>query len=68
MSPVMSFETHGKLDAGFAALSPFVPQLLGFSGTKAAAVFRANGVVEATVVGLTDFSNENARAERSRSL
>ena len=60
---VMSFRTHGKLDAGFAAMSPLVPSLLGFGGTTAARIFRANGLVEATVVGLTDFSSSRAHRE-----
>ncbi len=60
---VIPFAVHGQMDAGFAALSWGIPRLFGFSGTKAANVFRANAFVEATVVGLTDFSSERARAE-----
>lgn len=66
-SKVISFSTHGKMDASFAALSPMIPQLLGFSDTKAAAVFRANGLIEATVAGLTDFSDASAQLQRSAS-
>ena len=58
---VLPFETHGKLDGGFVPMSLLMPKLLGFSGTKAAAVFRANALVEATVVGLTNFNSERAR-------
>ncbi len=57
------FSVHGQMDAGFAAFSLAVPKLFGFSDTAAANVFRANAFVEGTVVGLTDWSNERARAE-----
>ena len=61
---VLPFEVHGQLDSGFAAFSFAIPKLFGFGGTKAAKVFQVNGLVEATVVGLTDFSNNRAHAER----
>jgi hypothetical protein len=60
---VLPFRTHGRMDAGFAASSPVMPRVFGFSGTPAARVFQGNGIVEAAVVGLTDFSSEHARAE-----
>ena len=62
--PVLSFETHGRLDAGFAAASLAVPRVFGFEGSGAAKVFRGNAFVEATVVGLTDFNSERAEAQR----
>jgi hypothetical protein len=40
--PVISFETHGKMDSVFASASWLVPVLFGFRGTKAAKVFEAN--------------------------
>ena len=57
IEPVISFEAHGKLDAGFAAASYFVPQVLGFSNTPAAAIFRANTLIESAVVALTYFKS-----------
>ena len=41
-----------------------MPRLLGFEGTGAATIFKANALVESTVVGLTDFDSERARAEK----
>ncbi|HEY0785818.1 MAG TPA: hypothetical protein VGD62_08085 [Acidobacteriaceae bacterium] len=65
VTPVLSFEQHGKLDAGFAASSLALPRLFGFEDTGAAKIFKANAFVEATVVGLTDFSNQHAQAEKA---
>lgn len=62
-SPVLPFEAHGKMDAGFAAFSYAIPRLFAFEGTKAAVVFKTNAFVEASVVGLTDFNSEHARQQ-----
>jgi hypothetical protein len=59
--PIISFNLHGKMDAGFAASSFVMPNLFGFSGTAAATVFRVNGLVESTVVALTDWDSNTAR-------
>ena len=59
------FETHGKLDGGFASASWAIPHLFGFSNTPAARIFQINSMVEGTVVGLTDFSSARARAEEA---
>ena len=63
----ISFETHGKLDAGFAALSPLMPAMFGFSGTPAARVFQANAVVEGSVAATTNFDSTLAHRARHRS-
>lgn len=60
---VLPFEAHGQMDTGFAAASLMVPKLFGFEGTGAAMVFKGNALVEATVVGMTNFNSEDARAE-----
>ncbi|MGI4830814.1 MAG: hypothetical protein ACRYFU_21875 [Janthinobacterium lividum] len=60
---VLPFSIHGQIDGGFAVLSLAIPKTFGFAGTKAAKVFQANALVEATVVGLTDWSDVRARAE-----
>ena len=60
---VMPFAMHGKLDAAFAASSPWMPRLFGFSGTPEAAVFKANGLIEGTVVSMTDWNSDRARTE-----
>ncbi len=64
VKPVISFETHGKMDAAFASSSWVIPKLCGFAGTKEAKVFEMNSVVEASVVGMTDFDSNRARLER----
>ena len=61
--PVISFELHGKIDAAFAVSSLVMPELFGFSGTPAAAIFRGNTVVEGSVVALTDWDSNKARME-----
>lgn len=63
VKPVLPFSVHGKLESGFAAFSFSIPKLFGFTGTKAAKVFHANGLVVAAVVGLTDFDSERAHQQ-----
>ena len=65
IAPTISFEAHGKMDASFASASWAIPRLFGFVDTPAAKIFQINSVVEATVVGLTDFNSERARAEEA---
>ena len=56
LEPVISFETHGKLDAAMASASLLAPQLLGFRDSGAATLFRVNAVVSGAIVGLTDYA------------
>jgi hypothetical protein len=67
VKPVFSFETHGKMDSVFAASSWLIPQIFGFTGTRAAKIFEMNSLAEASVVGMTDWSSERAHEERSTS-
>ncbi len=60
---LIPFSVHGKMDGGFAALSLGLPETFGFEGTVPATIFHVNAFVEAAVVGLTDWSDERARAE-----
>jgi hypothetical protein len=64
VKPVLSFETHGKMDSVFAASSWIMPTIFGFQGTTAAKVFELNSFAEASVVGMTDWNNERAHEER----
>ncbi len=64
IKPVLSFEAHGKMDVAFASSSWAIPRLFGFSDTPAAKIFEINSVMEAAVVGLTDFKDEQTRAAR----
>ncbi len=61
--PVLSFNTHGKIDAAFAGSSFAMPEIYGFSGTGAATLFRINGLVESTVIALTDWDSSKAQVE-----
>ena len=64
VKPVLPFETHGKMDAVFAATSWLVPQLCGFAGTGAATIFQLNSVVESSVVAMTNWDSQQAHAQR----
>jgi hypothetical protein len=52
---LISFETHGKIDAGLSGLVAMVPSVLGFSNQKRAIFFRAQGIGIAATAGMTDF-------------
>lgn len=58
---ILPFEAHGRMDAGFAAASFALPKLFGFTGTGAAKVFQVNGVMEGSIVGMTNFNSDDAR-------
>lgn len=62
--PLISFETHGKIDVAFASSSWLVPLLFRFKGTPAAGIFEGNSLAEASVVALTDWNSQRARYER----
>lgn len=62
VSDVIPFEVHGQMDGGFAAASLGIPKTFGFDDTSAAMLFKVNAIVEAVVVGLTDWNSERARA------
>ena len=58
VKPVLSFGTHGRIDAGFAGFVATLPTLLMFGGEPEAMFFRGQGVAIAAVTGLTDFSRD----------
>jgi hypothetical protein len=64
---LIPFSVHGQMDAAFAASSFVMPKLWGFSGTPAATVFTTNGFVEGSVVGITNWDSDAARAEERES-
>jgi hypothetical protein len=57
----LPFETHGRMDAAFAASSMALPRILRFEGTPAAAIFKGNSLAEAAIVGMTDWNSRRAR-------
>lgn len=62
--PVLSFETHGKMDAVFASASWMLPLLFGFKDTAAGRIFEGNSLAEASVVAATDWNSQRAHEER----
>jgi hypothetical protein len=62
--PIISFETHGKMDSVFASSSWAIPLVFGFRGTTAAKIFEVNFLAEASVVGMTDWDSRRAHWER----
>lgn len=63
--PLMSFKAHGRMDAVFASTSWVLPALFRFHGTKAAKIFAANSLAEASVVAMTDWDSDRAHEERA---
>lgn len=57
----LPFETHGRMDAAFAASSMALPRILRFEGTPASKVFKGNSLASATMVGMTDWNSKRAR-------
>lgn len=66
MKKVIPFEVHGRIDGSAALASLSLPRILAIEGTAAAALFKGSGIFGATMVGLTDYNSERARAERER--
>ena len=64
VKPVLSFETHGKMDAVFASSSWMLPLLFGFKDTVAGKIFEGNSLAEASVVAMTDWNSQRAHEER----
>ena len=65
VAKVISFPTHGKIDAGFAGAIASMPNLMGFPDHGVSSLFRAQGLTMAAVTGLTDFEGER-ETERTR--
>jgi hypothetical protein len=61
VTDVISFETHGKIDAAMAGAVATLPNLLGFSGEPEAKHFRLQGGMIAAVTGMTNFKGEEER-------
>ena len=63
--PAISFETHGKIDAGLAGLSAAIPGLMGFSNDAQARFFEGIAVAETLAAGFTDYREEPEEMEHS---
>ncbi|HUQ49336.1 MAG TPA: hypothetical protein VM056_01355 [Terriglobales bacterium] len=53
---VMSFETHGKIDAGMAGLTATMPTFFAFRDEPESRYFTTLALVETIITGLTDFA------------
>jgi len=51
----IDYRTHGRIDAGLAALTASAPTLLGFSNEDEARFFGFQALAETVVSGLTDY-------------
>jgi hypothetical protein len=56
ISKKMSFETHGKIDAGLVGATGTMPSLMGFKDESEARFFEFQAVAEAAVTAMTDFN------------
>src|SRR3954466_8444106 len=61
IKPMISFETHGKIDAGMAGLTATMPTFLAFGGIDEAKYFRGAALSETIITGLTDFGVAGAK-------
>lgn len=55
---MISFETHGAIDAGMAGVTATMPNMLSFSESDEAKYFRTMALAETVVAGLTDFTGD----------
>jgi len=53
----MSFQTHGKLDAGLATLTAAMPRLMGFAEDAEAKFFSMQSMLATAVIAMTDFDS-----------
>ena len=62
VADVISFETHGRIDATLAGAAASMPNALGFSDEPEAKFFRIQGLALGAVTGLTEFTVEQREA------
>lgn len=61
VKPTISFETHGKIDAGLAGITATMPTFLAFGDEDEARYFRGAALVETVITGMTDFSEGRSK-------
>ena len=54
---VIDYKTHGRIDAGIAAMTASAPQLMGFSREAEARFFSVEALAETVVTGMTDYNH-----------
>lgn len=66
VTDAISFETHGAIDFGMAALVSSMPGMMRFSDERESRFFRVQGLAMAAVTGLTDFTGTGERRQMER--
>jgi hypothetical protein len=56
-SKALDFDTHGKIDAGLAAICSMIPSAMFFRKDSESSFFLAAGIAETAVTALSDFSD-----------
>ncbi|HEY6274456.1 MAG TPA: hypothetical protein VIX19_20920 [Terriglobales bacterium] len=62
----LSFETHGTIDVGLAALVASVPGVMHFANEPEARFFRMQSLALAVMAGLTDFSGTEEASQMEK--
>ncbi len=65
VAKVVSYDTHLKIDAGFAGLVGTAPNLLGFSDEWPSIFFRSQGVAIAATTGMSEEEPEYGYRRRA---
>ncbi len=65
VAKVVSYDTHLKIDAGFAGLVGTAPNLLGFTHEWPSIFFRSQGVAIAATTGMSEPQPEYLRGRRA---
>lgn len=66
LKPIITFKTHGRVDGGLASVIGAMPLVLNFKEDSESTFFRAQGIAQAAVTGLTKFENEPFSGWRER--
>ena len=53
--PIISYQTHGHVDKGLAAMTAAVPRLMRFEDEREARFFEVEALANIAIAGLTDF-------------
>lgn len=61
VTDVLSFETHGRIDTGIAAITAAIPTVLSFGEDPESKYFRAMALAETVVTGLTDYERHTSK-------
>lgn len=62
----ISWETHGKIDAGLAGITAAIPRMMGFEEDAQARFFEASAIAETLAVGFTDYRAQPGKGRQSR--